>query len=222
MSGLKLFWSFAKSAALEVWDNKNLYASAFFALLLLGNVETLYPLLGVAEDSNAYIALTIIATLLIFIVLSQVVLIQKRKHGGVGELGFFVPTFLLYNLYYSFLFFVGLLLFIIPGFYVLIFFSMVPFVAVLDDEAQGQFFKKSRELVKKNISLVAWVSVINLSMDLSSLLFSPIEDPMIKAFSHFIFSIPDAFVTIVMTITTVKVYYYLKQLSPGAVGSHRL
>lgn len=210
MKNLKLFWNFFKESAGEVVANKMVYVSAFFALVLLGNMDTLYPILGVSEESTIYIVLTIISTLLIFIVLSQIVLIQKKKHGGTGELSFFVPTFLLYNLYYSFLFFVGLLLLIVPGLYVLVFFSMVPFIAVLDDEVQGKFFKKSRELVKKNIGLVAWASFFNLLIEFSALLFSPIQDPTTKAICNFLFSIPDAFITMVLTIAMVKIYYYLK------------
>lgn len=207
---LNLFWHFVKEATAEVLSNRPVYFSAFLALILLGNAETLYPLMGVSEESTIYIVLTVISTLLIFIVLSQVVLIQKKKHGGTGELSFFVPTFLLYNLYYSFLFFIGLAALILPGIYALIFFSMVPFIAVLDDETDGKFFRKSRELVKKNIGLVAWASFFNLLLECSALLFSPIQNPSVKAALNFVFSLPDAFVTIVLTIAMVKIYYHLK------------
>jgi hypothetical protein len=210
MEGLKIFWNFFKAACQEVIANKKIYLTAFFALVLLGNAETFYPLLGVSEESSVYIILTIVTTLMIFIVLSQVVLIQKKNHGGTGELSFFVPTFLLYNLYYSFLFFLGLALLVVPGLYVLIFFSMVPFIAVLDDEVNGGFFKKSRELVKKNVGLVAWASLINLAMESSALFSSLIQDKNTKAVVNFFYSLPDAFLTIAMTITTVKIYYYLK------------
>jgi hypothetical protein len=210
MNGLKLFWNFLKDAVSEILANKKTYLGAFVSLLLLSNVESLYPLLGVSEDSGLFIFMTILSTLVVFIVLSQIVLVQKKKHGGAGELGFFVPTFLLYNLYYSFVFFLGLILLIVPGFYGLIYFSMVPFIAVLDDDAQDGFFKKSRELVRKNVGLVAWASVINLFMECSALLFTPIKNPLIKSVANFAFSIPDSFLTIAMTIATVKIYYYLK------------
>ncbi len=124
MNGLKLFWSFLKSAIDEVLENKKRYLYFFIVLVLLSNLEALFPFLKISEESNLYIALTLISTILVFIVVSQIVLIQKRKHGGNGELKYFVPTFLLYNLYYSFLFFLGLVFVILPGFYVLIFFSM--------------------------------------------------------------------------------------------------
>ncbi|MBC7541045.1 MAG: hypothetical protein H7281_19660 [Bacteriovorax sp.] len=212
MKALHLFWSFVKTSNSEILENKQTYLSAFIALIILGNVETVFPLLGVTTESNVFIFLTIFATLATFVILSQIVLIQKKTHGGSGELKYFVPTFLLYNLYYSFLFFAGLLVFIVPGFYVLIFFSMVPFVAVLDDECEGSFFKASKLLVKKNVKLVAWASVINLLVEFSAFLVSPIQNPGLKAVANFLFSIPDAFVTLIMTVTTVKIYYYLMRL----------
>lgn len=210
MKGLKLFWHFIKEASLEVWANKKIFGPSFLALIILGNVESLNLLMGIGEESSLFILMTIVSTLMVFIVISSIVLIQKKKHGGQGDLVFFVPTFLLYNLYYSFLFFLGLLCFLVPGFYVLIFFAMVPFVAVLDDDTKGSVFKKSRELVKKNISVVAWASFMNLIMECSPLLLSPIRNEGLKAAILFLFSLPDAFATIVMTVAMVKIYYYLK------------
>ncbi len=206
------FWEFAKASSREVLEDKKTYLNAFLALILLDNLETIYPMFGVGEETNTFLGLTILATLLSFIVLSQVVLIQKRKRGGDGELKYFVPTFLLYNLYYSFLFFAGLLLLIIPGFYVLFYFSMTPLVAVLDDDATGSYFKKSKLLVQKNLPLIVWTSLLNLVVDLAALLMTPIQDPLIKIIFKLVFSIPDAFFTLIMTVVTVKVFYYLKDL----------
>jgi hypothetical protein len=210
MSGLKLFWSLIQSSMNDVLASKQIYLPAFISLIFLGNLETFFPFMGAAPESNSFIILTILATIASFIVLSQVVLIQKKNNGGIGELKYFVPTFLLYNLYYSFLFFMGLLLLVIPGLYILIFFSMVPFVAVLNDEHEGSYFKESKRLVKKNIGLVAWACLINLLVELSGLLITPIANPIVKGVANLLFSIPDAFITIVMTMTMVKIYYLLK------------
>jgi hypothetical protein len=212
MKNLRMFWHFFKESAEEIFANKKVYLPAFLALLVLGNMETLFPFLGVNAESNIFILLTVITSLLTFVVLSEVVLIQKKKHGGTGELSFFVPTFLLYNIYYSFLFFLGLILLVVPGFYALIYFSMVPFIAVLDDETSGKFFSKSRELVKKNTGLVAWASVIGLLLEFSALLLTPVQDPVLKMILTFFYSIPDAFLTLVITLAMVKIYYYLKNL----------
>jgi hypothetical protein len=211
MKGLKLFWTFFKNAGAEVLENKPTYIGAFVALFLLGNVETIFPLIGATPESMLSIIFSIFTTLMTFIVLSQVVLIQKKSHGGSGELKYFVPTFLLYNLYYSFMFFLGLLCLVVPGFYILIYFSMVPFIAVLDDESKGQYFKESKLLVRKNLSLVAWLCLINLILEFSVLLLLPVENSTTKAVANLIFSIPDAFLTLVMTVTSVKIYYFLKR-----------
>ena len=211
MKGLKLFWTFFKNAGAEVLENKPTYTGAFVALVLLGNAETIFPLIGASPESMLFIIFSILSTLMTFIVLSQVVLIQKKSHGGVGELKYFVPTFLLYNLYYSFMFFLGILFLVVPGFYILIYFSMVPFIAVLDDESEGRYFKESKLLVRKNLSLVAWLCLINLILEFSVLLLLPVENSTTKAVANLIFSIPDAFLTLVMTVTSVKIYYFLKR-----------
>lgn len=211
MGELKLFWEFNKISFCEIQDDKKTYLSSFFALVLLSNIESFFPVMGVVPESNTFIALSIFSTLAIFVILSKIVLIQKIKKGGTGELMYIVPSFLLYNLYYSFLFFGGIFLFIIPGFYSLIFFSLVPYVAVLDDECQGSYFKESKLLVKKNIKLVAWASIINLVVELLSLSTSLIQNSSLKALTNFIFSIPYALVTMVLTVTFVKVYYFLKE-----------
>ena len=212
MDDLKLFWSFNISSYEEIMNNKKNYLNAFLALILLGNLESFFPLIGVLQDSNAFIFLSIMTTLATFIILSKVVLLQKIQNGGTGQLRYMVISFLLYNLYYSFLFFAGILLFVIPGFYVLIFFSMVPFVAVLDDDCQGSYFVESKILVKKNIKLLSIASIINLLVEFSSLLTSPIQNATVKAITNLIFSVPFSFITLVMTVTFVKIYYYLKKL----------
>ena len=97
----------------------------------------------------------------------------------------------------------------IPGFYVLIYFSLVPFVAVLDDSNEGSVFKKSRELVKKNVGLVAFASILTLFLELLILVLNPIQNPTIKLVATFAYSLLDGVVTIAMTLATVKIYYYL-------------
>ena len=211
MNGLKLFGSFFKTSIKQILEDKKTYYKSFFALVFLGNVETLFPFLGAAPESVYYIFLSVFTTLLTFIILSQVVLVQKKLQGGVGELKYFVPTFLLYNLYYSFLFFIGLFLFIVPGFYVLIFFSMVPFIAVLDDECEGSFYEASKLLVKKNVGLVVWATLINLLIEFSALLITPIENAVVKGSLNLVYSLVDSFITLVMIISMVKIYYYLKR-----------
>jgi hypothetical protein len=64
--------------------------------------------------------------------------------------------------------------------------------------------------VKKNISLVSWTAGINLLIELLPFVTSSMGHGFTKWEVGFVFSIPGSFVTIIMTIATVKIYYYLK------------
>jgi len=218
MENLYLFWDFFKTANNELLGNKNTYLKAFLALIFITNFELVYPFLGISNESTSYIVFSIVSAFFVFIVISQVVLIEKKKQGGNGNLVHFVPTYLLYNLYYSLLFLFGLILLIVPGFYAFIFFSMAPLIAVLDDEADGNYFAQSRLLVKKNIKLVAVVVFSNLILECSALLLSPIQDPLLKGVATFLYSLPDAYLTLLMTLTTVKIYYYLTKLNSSSIN----
>ncbi len=211
LNGFKLFKSFFWLSCKEVLGNKKQFLNIFIALIFLANADSLGALLGIPPESNASILLIVVTTLLTFIVVSQIVLNQKKLKGGSDQLKYFVPTFLLNNLYYSFLVSTGFFLFLVPGIFSLILFSLAPFVAVLDDERSSGYFKESKRLVTKNLALVAWASVINLLIELVALGFVPISDPTIKGIGNFLFSIPEAFLTIVMTISFVKIYYSLKE-----------
>jgi len=212
MSGKKLFINFFRSSIQEILNNKSHFLLAFVSLLFIDNFETLYKAFGGNEESLTFFLLTFLSTLFSFIVISKVVLNQKRKNGSDDELKYFVPTFLLYNLYYSFLFLAGLLLLVVPGFYVLFYFSMAPLIAVLSDNVSGNYFLESIRLVKKNVPLVIWTSLFNLFLEFSVLATTPIQDPVLRMISKFLFSIPDAFFTIVITLVSVRVYYYLQGL----------
>jgi hypothetical protein len=216
-NGFKLFWKFTILAKDEILLDKKLYLNAFLWLVLLANIDLFYPLFKIDEESNTFLVLNIISTLLTFVVLSQVVLIQKQKKGGSGQLRYFVPTFLLYNLYYSSLFFMGLLFLVIPGFYILFYFSLAPLIAVLDDSEAGNYFSKSKALVKKNLPLVVCATSINLALELTALILNPIEDPIISAIAKFVFSIPEAFLSILMAVIMVKIYYELKEIKEPQV-----
>lgn len=240
MNSLHEFKHFVTESTLEVMANKHLYTTAFLALVLLSNVESLLALTGLTSDSASGLFISVAVALLAFVVLAQIVLIQKRKHGGEGELSFVVPTFLLYNIYYTMVFFAVLFfpiallnipfralnlnthiagqiafyilvaLDVVVAFLISVLFYMVPLIAVCDDEVTRKFFKASRTLVKKNFKLVAWLAFASLFLEFSFLAFSLIQEPVLKAAGSFAYSIPEAFFTIVLTIASVKIFYQLK------------
>ena len=213
MNAFLQFKTFFTHCSREVFQDKKSYFKIIFLLVLLGILEPVLSLIGLEGEGWANILLSILITLGTFIVLSQVVLKEKIKKFPITaqshELKYFVSTFFLFNLYYSFLFFFGLVFLIVPGLWVLIYFFMVPFVAVLDDNIEAGYFKRSVELVKKNVGLVSIVSLLILALELASLLLAPIQNPLMKLIFSLIFSLPDAFLTVVLTMVSVKVYYFL-------------
>jgi hypothetical protein len=215
MNSFVLFKDFFGMAFREVFEDKKLYIKIILSLIFLGNLEPLVSLFGVGSEGWLNIFISILITFGTFVVLSQVVLKEKIKKqpeaATTHELKYFVSTFFLFNLYYSFLFFVGLLFLIIPGLLVLIYFFMVPFIAVLDDNLESGYFKRSIQLAKKNVGLVSIVSIFILILELSSLALTPIQNPLIKLVSSLVFSIPDSFLTVILTIVSVKVYYFLSE-----------
>ena len=215
MNSFLLFKDFFSQGSRDVLADKKSYFKIIFFLIFLGNLEPFFSLVGLESEGWLNIILSIFITLGTFVILSLVVLkekIKKRPEAAqTHELKYFVSTFFLFNLYYSFLFFIGLLFLIIPGMWVLIYFFLVPFVAVLDDNLDSGYFKRSVQLAKKNVGLVSIVSIIILFLEFSSLLLSPIQNPMIKLISSLIFSIPDSFLTVVLTIVSARVYYFLSE-----------
>ena len=215
MNSFLLFKDFFGISFREVFEDKKYYFKIILSLIFLGNLEPLVSLFGVGGDGWLNIFISILITFGTFVVLSQVVLKEKIKKqpeaATTHELKYFVSTFFLFNLYYSFLFFAGLLFLIIPGLWVLIYFFMVPFVAVLDDKLDSGYFKRSIQLAKQNVGLVSIVSILILVLEFSSLVLTPIQNPSIKLVTSLVFSIPDSFLTVILTIVSVKVYYFLSE-----------
>lgn len=220
MKSFYQFISFCKLSLEEVIRDKKLYLPSFFILIFLSNLTSVFPFLGISEESTQEIALTVGIQVLISIVFANIVLIQKRLQGHDDELLYFAPTFLLNNLYYSFASLVGFIFFLVPGFLAYLYFSFVPFIAVLDLSGEGKYFQKSKNLVKKNVALVGWAVSILLITEMMSLIFNLINDLKLRLIFNFLFSFPEAFLSIILTITFVKIYYFLNENQEMCPAAH--
>lgn len=210
MSSTKLFINFVSVSFDEVRNNISKYLSMFFALVVLTNLEETYKVIGGMEGDGGSIAIGLVSLVLTFIVTAKIILMHKKNPSSDEKLIYILVPFLLYSFYYSLFFFLGLVLLILPGLWVLIFLSQAPLIAALSPSSEN-FFKRSIILVKKNVKLVAWVSITSALLEFLSLAFSPIQDPATRWILTAIFSIPDAVLTIVLTIASVKVFYYLNE-----------
>jgi hypothetical protein len=205
IKSFNIFTQLFKKSQKQVFEKKVIYFPVFLFLIILNNTETLYKLLGFSSRDNSSIWLTLVVGVLNFIVITQIVMWQKKTKTSDDKLIYVLLTYLLYNLYYSFLFFLGFILLIVPGFYALIYFFMAPLIAILDDSNSGEYFKRSRVLVKKDVWLVALISF-------STLLFEVLSyfNEATGSFAPVLSTI-DAYLSIVLTITSVEIYYYLKE-----------
>lgn len=89
------------------------------------------------------------------------------------------PTLFLYSLLYSFTVIAGLLLFVLPGFYVLLFHYFTPIIAVIDPELENpeeSYFAYSRRLVRSKqgvvIGSLSIAGILNAMVPLTSLVLS--------------------------------------------------
>lgn len=211
MTSTSLFFNFLSVSFDEVKNNLFKYLSLFISLVILANLEEAYKAFGGMDGDTGSIAIGLVSIILTFIVSAKIILMHKKNASVNDKMIYILVPFLLYSFYYSMFFFLGLILLIIPGLWVLIFLSQAPLIAALAPTPES-FFKQSIKLVKKNVKLVAWVSISSVLLEFLTLAFSPIADQKIRWGLTAIFSLPDALFTIVLTIASVKIFYYLDEL----------
>jgi len=203
---LKQFIQILKKSHNIAWHGKSSFLPLFIILVILGHVEFINKLLGIQTGENASVWPTIICAAINLIITAQIILWQKKSNSKDEDgLLYSVPAFLLYSLYYSFLFIAGGALLILPGLYVLVYFFLAPIMAVLDDTNEGNYFKRSKALVQKNVGLVAIISILTLLLELLGYvtegagLLTPVAVMV------------DGYLTIVLTIASVEIYYLLSE-----------
>jgi hypothetical protein len=233
---IKLFFNYIIEAFDELYDNLGIYLVYIFILSL----ATIIPNWMNVHFNNISVPLQLLAKIVFSIVplliLSKIIYVFKIRSLGLGE---YTKTFFSYLVYSLLLLLllgaagiiisfplylyslrnsawllaiapVGILMLL----YFVIFYSLTPVVAAIesDDEEREGSFSKSKVLTKRNVSLV----LINLFCQLfiyvvtSSLLF--VKDPNTRLLFSAVFALFDSLFTIVLTLTSVKIYFYLNSL----------
>lgn len=210
MYGTTKFVNFFNEATAELKNNFKKYIGSFIGLVVLANLEETYKVFGGNEGDGGSIAIAFASIILTFIITAKIILMHKKNPAKDEKMIYVLIPFLLYSFYYSLFFFLGLVCLVLPGLWVLIFFSQAPLVAALAPTEEN-FFKRSIKLVKKNIKLVAWISITSVLLEFLTLAFSPIANQKIRFILTALFSFPDAILTIILTIASVKIFYYLNE-----------
>ncbi|MDD4975024.1 MAG: hypothetical protein PHY93_11770 [Bacteriovorax sp.] len=173
----------------------------------------------------------VLFSLVPLLILSKLLYVMKIRHFGNGEYSKVFWRFLLYNFYYFVLVLLAASLYLLPaifassimtmrtGFlmtsfllipliYIMLYYSLSPFVAVFDDEG-GSIFSKSKIISSSNIFLVIINHLCSLLIPglFSSIIL--INNSLLKFSLALLISVPEAIFSILMILTTSRIYLYL-------------
>ncbi len=231
----KLYFSYLKESFLEVKNNLSI-----FGIYILGLVAVIivnhYVDQTYAKSSELKIVGKILFSLVPILIISKLLYVMKIRISGSGDYRTVMANFLVFNILYSGLVLIGLLLYLVPAFvlhywlksnlmflwaslfiipflYFLIFYSLTPFIAVFEENRLESFFKQSRALTRKNILMVvlnhffAWLpNVLYIAHNYFNVL------PETRSIIVLSTAVPEAVFQLVTIITTVKIYFYLLNL----------
>lgn len=231
-STFKLFWFYLTESFNEVRNNLNIFGIYILGLAAVSMVSNLTDFFYTKNDQAIKFMAKILFSLIPFLILSKILYVMKIRISGLGEYWQVLRNFLWYNILYFALVGLGLLIYFLPAFiivqltqtkmafywtlfllvpfvYFLIFYSLMPFVAVFEDDTSKNYFSESKKLTKNNIALVVVNHIFSLLPHVFFFTQDFIKIPAWRFSSIFFISFPEAVFSLVMTITTVKIYYYL-------------
>lgn len=232
MTSTKLFNHYFNESVREFKSNFKIYLVYVFSLCIVSLVQNGVDLFFLKNDVGLKIISKIIFSIVPILILSKILYVIKIRQSGTGEYGEVVWNFLRYNLYYFFLVFFGASLYfstavfassfvslklgflvasflLAPLIYIMIFYSLSPFAAVFNDESKTSAFLKSKELTQKNIPLVIVNHLISLIAPILFSLGILISNSKLKFLVGVVTSVPEATVSILLILTTTKIYFHL-------------
>lgn len=214
MGSIKLFCSFFNESIKTFKKEFSVYLGSYLAMLVISLIS-IFPWEGMGYGQNSFneIVLQIIVGILSLIVVVNVVLIEKAKAKNLEkeELVYAAPTYLIYTLYSTLLILGGLFCFVVPGIIIGILVAMVPLASVLIDNDSINYFKISYRMARKDAVLIICFGLASLIMEAPNFGLDLIPDWRIKLGASFVYSFIDAAAVVVVTMTSVKVFYHLKR-----------
>lgn len=233
IKSFKLFFHYFIESIKEIKNNFKLYLIYVVALCAISIVQIALDTMFYKDDLLFRFFSKTLFSIIPLLVLSKILYVIKIRNFGLGDYGTVVWRFILYNFYYFSLLILSLSLYVLaatyagtlvdlqmgflltsfllaPFIYVVLFFSLTPYVAVFNDEDEPVFVK-SRNLSSKNIFLVILNHLFSLIIPLAMSSILLINDKYLKIAVSIIFSVPEAIFAILMVLTTTKIYMYLTE-----------
>ena len=213
MTGIKLFLNFLIESYQKFLTEFSEYTGSYIAFFIISLLSSV-PWQGLGFEPNSFyeIMLQIIVGILILIVTVNVILIEKAKYKMTekDQLFYAAPTYLIYTLYSSLFILAGLFCFIVPGIIAAIFVGMVPLASILIDNDSVNYFKLSYRMARKDTLIIICFGLFTLLVESPSFIFDFIPDWRVRFGLNIAYSFIDAAALTILTITSVRLFYYLK------------
>lgn len=229
----KLFYFYLKDSISEITNNFKLYSVYIIGLSLVSIAQSVIEVYFKITDPFIRGSSKVLFSIIPILILSKILYVIKIRSTGVGEYREVVFKFLLYNFYYVFFiiltlgfyfipatilvtmtnsttWFVMTSFLLIPCIYFMIYNSLSPYVAVFEEGTTISYFKESMRLSAHNIYLIAINHAFSTTTYLFYFFLLMIEKPNIRLATAVLLSVPESILSLVVTLTTSRIYFYLK------------
>ena len=213
MDSLKLFCSFYQDSYKKFTSQLRSYLGSYIAQVFIGFLAAIpWTMMGYESNSPTEMFMTLINVLLSLMVIVNVVLIEKAKMKGSEKesLMYATPTYLIYTLYTTIIILAGLFLLVVPGVIAAVLLAMVPLAAVLIDNDSVNYFKLSIKMAKSNPGIIVWFGIFSVLIEAPNFGLDFISNWNIKLLLKVVYTFIDSALLILLTITSVRIFYHLK------------
>ncbi len=231
-----VFFQFIKDAIREVENNFGIYSLYVLILTLSTAIPNFLNFYFKIEDVALPIVSKLVFSIVPLLIVSKIIYVLKIRTTGIGDYTKTFFSYFIFSILYFIIFLVCALFFSLPAYmstlmnsvpmlavsafglipivYLIVFYSLTPVVAAIenDSEEERNYFKQSKKLTKKNVWLVVmnqFFAILIFFMTTSVFL---IKDPGVKIAVSIAVALLDAIFTVVLTLTSVKIYFYLNEL----------
>lgn len=232
MGSIKRFMKYLKESSEHVLKNFETYLGSYIAFFFV-NLLAMIPwkafesLPGSAPET----IVSIIVGILSLIVVVNIILIEKSriKHREKEQLLYSVPTYLIYTLYSIITMLIGPVLVLfslgavhgmpksvmigsaaVVGIFVAIYVGMVSLASVLIDNDSVNYFKLSYRMGRLSPFLIFCFGFVTVLLEVPPFIFELASDWRYVLGINFLYAFFDSFASIVLIITSVRIFYHLK------------
>jgi len=234
----KLYWFYFFESLNAFRSDSKLYFAYIVSLSLVSMLQNGMDIMFSKDKIILRIISKLLFSIIPIMILSKILYVIKIRHFGLDDYKrvlwqfwrYSFIYFALISLAFCFYFISSLLVakifpeiklpqalaymsfLLLPVIYMMIFYSLSPFVAVFEDDLSDGVLFISKKLSKKALGLVVTNHIVSLFAPIIFSLVIMINNPLFKFYTALILSIPEAILSVLMILTTSRIYLYLKQI----------